>query len=64
MIDQCFRPEPGDEPILFVYRDGLGEEPGPDRLGAVAAERAARPRKVPTVLSAPFCRWSATLTSP
>ncbi len=37
--------------IVFVYRDVLGEELGPDHLGAIVAERAARPRKVPTVLS-------------
>ncbi len=38
--------------IVFVYRDVLGEELGPNHLGPIAAERAARPRKVPTVLSA------------
>ncbi len=37
--------------ILFVYRDVLGEELGPHHLGPIVAERAARPRKVPTVLS-------------
>jgi integron integrase len=37
--------------IVFVYRDVLGGELGPDHLGAIVAERASRPRKVPTVLS-------------
>jgi len=38
--------------IIFLYRDVLGEELGPDHLGPIVAERARRPQKVPTVLSA------------
>ena len=39
--------------IVFVYRDVLADELDPDHLGPIAAERSARPAKVPTVLSAP-----------
>jgi integron integrase len=38
--------------VLFVYRDVLGDELGAEHLGPIVAERASRPRKVPTVLSA------------
>ncbi len=37
--------------ILFVYRDVLAGELGEDHLGPIQAQRANRPRKVPTVLS-------------
>ena len=37
--------------IVFLYRDVLGDELGNDHLGPICAERARRPRKVPTVLS-------------
>jgi integron integrase len=37
--------------VVFLYRQVLGEELGPDHLGPIAAERAGRPARVPTVLS-------------
>ena len=38
--------------IVFLYRQVLAEELGPEHLGRFVAERARRPRRVPTVLSA------------
>jgi integron integrase len=37
--------------IVFLYRRVLGEALGEDHLGPIAAERASRPKRVPTVLS-------------
>jgi integron integrase len=37
--------------IVFLYRQVLGSELGDDHLGPIAAERATRPARVPTVLS-------------
>jgi site-specific recombinase XerD len=37
--------------VVFLYTRVLGEELGPDHLGPIAAERARRPARVPTVLS-------------
>ncbi len=39
--------------IVFLYKSVLGEELGEHHLGPIDAQRAARPLKVPTVLSAP-----------
>ena len=38
--------------IVFLYRKVLGDELGEDHLGRFAAERARRPVRLPTVLSA------------
>jgi integron integrase len=37
--------------LVFLYKHVLGEELGDDHLGRIAAERARRPQRVPTVLS-------------
>jgi len=37
--------------IVFLYKQVLGEELGPDHLGKFNAERVRRPARVPTVLS-------------
>ncbi|HEX8340898.1 MAG TPA: integron integrase [Tepidisphaeraceae bacterium] len=37
--------------IVFLYKQVLGEELGPDHLGQIAGERSTRPVRVPTVLS-------------
>jgi integron integrase len=37
--------------VVFLYRHVLGHELGPDHLGAIEAERAGRPARIPTVLS-------------
>jgi integron integrase len=38
--------------VVFLYREVLGAELGPDHLGPIAAQRAGRPARLPTVLSA------------
>jgi integrase len=38
--------------VVFLYRQVLAEELGPDHLGPIEAERVTRPAKVPTVRSA------------
>lgn len=37
--------------IVFLYRQVLGDELGDDHLGKFSAERAKRPKRLPTVLS-------------
>jgi integron integrase len=37
--------------IVFLYKQVLGDELGEDHLGKFAAERAKRPKRLPTVLS-------------
>src|SRR5438874_1969420 len=37
--------------IVFLFKQVLADELGPDHLGRFVAERARRPRRVPTVLS-------------
>jgi integron integrase len=37
--------------VVFLYRHVLADELGPDHLGRFEAERARRPKRVPTVLS-------------
>jgi hypothetical protein len=38
--------------IVFLYKQVLVDELGPEHLGRFCAERARRPVRVPTVLSA------------
>src|SRR3954470_20094332 len=38
--------------LVFLYETVLADELGPDHLGDIRALRAARPRTLPTVLSA------------